>query len=187
MLAAVCCVGEGLTDDAISLNGVKCVVKPTAAVKHDVSLDYRGGKIYFCCEGCRRTFEKESDKFSARANLQLVQTKQAQQAHCPMSGQECSGDSKIAFLGTEVAFCCDGCKSHFEDATADEKLELAFGNKAFEKAFKMIGGLSSTVASESPTFVNMTVRDVPSNSPSRVGESTIRTRPSGRMRLFRRR
>lgn len=188
VLTLACGINEAWADYPVSLDGVKCVVNTTVAAKRDVALDYHGGKVYFCCDGCRQTFEKESDKFTSQANLQLVQTKQAQQTRCPMSGQVSTNASKVSFQGTEVAFCCDGCKKVFEEATAEEKLRLAFSDKAFAKAFR----IPDSTTSNASTTVERRVHEItgvasPLGSQSNTGESTIRTRASARNRGFRRR
>lgn len=181
-------MNEAWADHPVSLDGVKCVVNPAVPAKRDVALDYHGGKVYFCCDGCRRTFEKESDKFTSQANLQLVQTKQAQQMRCPMSGQASTSASKVSFHGTEVAFCCDGCKKVFEEATAEEKLKLAFADKAFVKAFRIVDSTTSNVGISPQPRVNEIIGASSSlGSQSNAGESTVRTRASARNRGFRRR
>lgn len=188
VLALAFGMNEAWGESPISLDGVKCVVNPIVSAKRDVALDYHGGKIYFCCEGCRRTFEKESDKFTAQANLQLVQTKQAQQTRCPISGQVSTSANKVSFQGIEVAFCCDGCRKVFEEATADEKLRLAFADKAFVNAFRTVNGTSSSAnLNLQPHRHEIDGDTSPLASQPRAGESVTRTRAAVRGRGFRRR
>src|SRR5262249_39873153 len=54
------------------------------------TLDYKGAKLYFCCSGCPKEFQKSPAKFAANANHQLVATLQAKQTSCPL----CGGDLK---------------------------------------------------------------------------------------------
>src|SRR5262245_56337623 len=72
-----------------------CPVANTKAAKEDKSADYKGGKVYFCCGNCPEAFKKDEAKFSTRANMQLVQTGQAKQAKCPLSGGDLNADTKI--------------------------------------------------------------------------------------------
>ena len=37
----------------------KCPVSGAAA-KKESAVDYKGGKVYFCCDGCKRTFEQRA-------------------------------------------------------------------------------------------------------------------------------
>ena len=115
---------------------IKCVVSGKA-VNVDAKGDYKGGHVYFCCPGCPGAFSKDVNKFAAKANHQLVATAQAKQEKCPMSGEALDDTTKITVSDVEVAFCCKNCKAAAEGKSGDEQLELVFGDKAFEKGFKM--------------------------------------------------
>src|SRR5437764_5009736 len=54
----------------VKLDGIKCPVSGKAATAN--SVDYKGGKVYFCCENCPKAFSKDSTKFATKANAQLV-------------------------------------------------------------------------------------------------------------------
>lgn len=114
-----------------------CPVAKTKAAKEDKSAAYRGAKVYFCCGGCPGAFEKDTAKYAARANMQLVQTAQAEQVKCPFSGGAINKDTKIKVGDAEVAFCCNDCKGKAEKAKGDDQLELVWGDKAFDKGFKV--------------------------------------------------
>jgi YHS domain-containing protein len=116
----------------VKLDGVMCVMVAKNPAKAERSVDYKGGKVYFCCGNCPKKFDAE--KNAVAANHQLVATKQAKQAKCPLSGQEVNPDEKVTVKGAEVAFCCDKCKGKVEKATGDDQLKLLFSNEAFEKA-----------------------------------------------------
>ena len=38
--------------DEVKLEGVKCFVNPKAPAKAANSVDYKGGKVFFCCMNC---------------------------------------------------------------------------------------------------------------------------------------
>ena len=114
-----------------------CPVAKTKAAKEDKSAEYRGAKVYFCCGGCPEAFKKDTAKFSTRANMQLVQTGQAKQEKCPLSGGDLNADTKIKVGDAEVAFCCNNCKGKVEKATGDDQLALVYSDKAFDKGFKV--------------------------------------------------
>ena len=119
------------------LNGAKCPVAGTKAAKEDQSAEYRGAKVYFCCGGCPEAFAKDKAKYSTKANHQLAQTGQAKQEKCPLSGGDLNKDATADVAGVKVTFCCNNCKGKVEKAKDDEKLELAFADKAFDKGFKV--------------------------------------------------
>lgn len=118
----------------VKLDGVKCIVAGKNAAKADKTRDYKSGKVYFCCDNCPKEFDKDAKKFATKANAQLVQTGQAKQAKCPISGQDLNKDTEITVAGAKVQFCCNMCKGKVESAKGDEQAELVFSDKAFEKA-----------------------------------------------------
>lgn len=126
-----------LLAEEVKLEGVKCLLNPKADAKADKSVDYKGGKVYFCCDNCPKAFAKDTAKFAAKANAQLVATKQATQEKCPLSGGATKADKTAKVAGLEVAFCCENCQGKVSKASADEAVELVFNDKAFEKGFKV--------------------------------------------------
>lgn len=118
------------------LNGAKCPVSGKAA-KAESSVAYRDAKVYFCCDSCPDEFTKDKAKYSTKANHQLVQTGQAKQEKCPLTGKDLNKDATADVAGVKVTFCCNNCKGKVEKAKDDEKLELTFADKAFDKGFKV--------------------------------------------------
>ena len=120
--------------DEVKLDGINCPVAGTKPAKAANAVDYKGGKVYFCCGNCPKAFEKDSAKFATKANTQLVSTGQAKQDKCPISGAPCKEDKVSTVDGAKVYFCCDMCKGKVDKADAKDKAELVFSDKAFEKA-----------------------------------------------------
>jgi YHS domain-containing protein len=123
--------------DEVKLDGIKCIMNPKAAAKADKTVDYKGGKVYFCCDNCPKGFAKDQagdKKMSTKANTQLVATGQAKQAKCPLSGGDLDKDTEITVAGAKVSFCCNNCKGKVEKLKGDEQADAVFGDKAFEKA-----------------------------------------------------
>ena len=117
----------------VKLDGVKCIVNAKAAAKADKTRDYKGGKVYFCCDNCPKAFDKDEKKFASKANAQLVQTAQAKQGKCPISGQDVDATQELTVGGAKVQFCCDNCKGKVEKATGDDQLNLVFSEDAWKK------------------------------------------------------
>lgn len=136
MLSALCVAliaGVTVWAGEPKLEGVKCVVAPRAA-KADKSVDYKDGKVFFCCANCPKKFAAAPEKFATKANMQLVATGQYEQKKCPLTGRDLNADTKIKVGEAEVAFCCANCKGKVEAAEGDKQVEMVFGEKAFEKA-----------------------------------------------------
>src|SRR5678815_1334635 len=77
-------IAEEKKEEKVKLDGIKCPVSGKAATEN--SVDYKGGKVYFCCENCPKAFSADSKKFATKANAQLVATGQVKQEKCPLSG-----------------------------------------------------------------------------------------------------
>ncbi len=95
-LLAIALIGTGVTFAAktVSLEGIKCPLSG-GPVKEDKSVAHLEGKVYFCCEKCSAKYEADKDKYAAKANQQLVATKQYEQKACPMSGGALNKDTTI--------------------------------------------------------------------------------------------
>ncbi len=123
--------------EEVSLEGVTCLLQGKAAAKAEKHADYKEGKVYFCCDNCRGKFEKMNDeekgKLAAKANGQLVATKQYVQKSCPFTGGKLNAEQTVKVAGAEVQFCCGNCKATAEKLEGDEQLEKVFGVEAFEK------------------------------------------------------
>lgn len=136
-LTAALVMPQLTAEEKDKLNGAKCPVAGTKAAKEDQSAEYRGAKVYFCCGGCPEAFAKDKAKYATKANHQLVQTGQAKQEKCPLSGKDLNKDATVKVAGVTVTFCCNNCKGKVEKAKEDEQLELAFADKAFDNGFKV--------------------------------------------------
>jgi YHS domain-containing protein len=113
---------------------ITCPVSGGPASK-DVSVDYRGGKVCFCCPGCVPKFQEDPAQFAVKANLQLAASGQAVQKGCPLTGGKVNPATAIKVGGVSVGFCCGRCKGKVAEADAKAQLEMVFSDKAFDKAF----------------------------------------------------
>jgi YHS domain-containing protein len=99
------------------------------------SLDYKGAKLYFCCSGCPKEFQKSPAKFAANANHQLVATFQAKQTSCPLCGGELKNPVVSMIGDVPVRLCSKGCQDKVNALKPAEQLQTVFGDAAFAKAF----------------------------------------------------
>lgn len=120
----------------IKLDDVKCIMNPKAAAKEDKALDYKGGKVFFCCDNCPKGFAKKleakDELVMAKANQQLVATEQAKQAKCPFTGGPLK--TELTVNGATIQFCCNNCKGKAEKLEGEKQLTVLFGEEAWEKA-----------------------------------------------------
>lgn len=105
--------------------------------KEDKTAEYKGAKVYFCCENCPKAFAKDTAKFAVKANQQLVSTGQATQGKCPLSGGKLNPDATVEVGKVKVSFCCDNCKGKVAAAKGDEQAALVFSDDAFAKGFEV--------------------------------------------------
>ncbi|MHB0954991.1 MAG: hypothetical protein ACYC0X_01295 [Pirellulaceae bacterium] len=121
----------------VDLKGVKCVLNPEGNAKATSSADYKGGKVYFCCNNCKGKFTEEPEAYAVAANAQLVTTKQAKQVACPITGKEVKEGVTVKVGGVEIGVCCAGCQNKFTEMEEKDRMETAFSDKAFEKSFEL--------------------------------------------------
>lgn len=118
------------------LTDVKCLMMPKKGVSEKHAVDYRDGKVFFCCKRCPQNFSKDPAKYAVKANQHLVLTGQYVQTACPFSGEAIDDGQMSKVNGTEVKFCCENCKAKVDGAADDAaRAEMVFGDKVFEKGF----------------------------------------------------
>lgn len=116
----------------------KCIVAGKPDAKQDKFAEYKGGKVYFCCDNCKAKYTSEPSNFETAANHQLVVTAQYKQAKCPLSGGPVDATKTVEVGGVKVAFCCEKCQGKVAEADAAAQKELVFSTKAFDKAFQIV-------------------------------------------------
>lgn len=105
-------------------------------VNPEISVEYKGGKISFCCADCIGEFKEHTAKYAAKANAQLVSTEQYVQKACPLSGRAVTEGKQVKVAGVPVGVCCGGCQAKIEGADNDDaRLALVFSDAAFDKGF----------------------------------------------------
>lgn len=137
--------------EEIKLDDVKCIMNPKAAAKADKFVEFKGGKVFFCCPNCPKGFAAKveaGDKVViAKGNRQLIQTGQAVQAKCPFTGGPLK--TELVVEGAKIQFCCNNCKGKAEKLEGEEQLVALFGDEAFKKAeFKVGEGEEKAVDKE---------------------------------------
>jgi YHS domain-containing protein len=124
-------------DKHVDLATVNCILMTSKKVNPEKFVEHNSGKVYFCCDGCVKKFSADPEKYSAKANTQLVVTGQYKQTGCPFSGGEIDESLSTEVAGAKVGFCCPGCKSKVEKAESDEaRVNMIFGKEAFAKTFE---------------------------------------------------
>jgi YHS domain-containing protein len=121
------------------VTGIKCLLDGDAQVDKAAAVDYRGGKVYFCCDSCAADFKSKMNDTNSelliKANHQLVLTGQFSQTACPLTGRP-AADKTVDVGGVKVGLCCAGCESKLNKAVdLSAKAKLVFTNTAFEKGF----------------------------------------------------
>ncbi len=94
----------------------KQVVCPVSGkpVQSKIFTTYKGKKVYFCCKGCKKAFEKNPKKYLKKlpqfASTQPIK----KQMVCPMSGKPVNPKIFTVYKGRKIYFCGQGCKKAFE-------------------------------------------------------------------------
>jgi YHS domain-containing protein len=133
LLAAVSMLGAAGPD----LTHAKCPIAGGPATE-GTSVDYKGGKVFFCCAGCDAEFQKDPAKYAAKANYQLFVTGQAKQVACPLAGEPVNKAVTAKVADATVSLCCEHCRDSVNEAADDDaKIEMIFNDEAFAKGFKV--------------------------------------------------
>lgn len=122
--------------EGIKLEGITCIFADKPA-KADKSVDYKGGKVFFCCDNCPKNFAKDPAKHAVAANKQLFATGQFVQKACPLSGGKLKDGTAVKVGGVDVKFCCENCQGKVAKSDAAAASDLVFADKAFEKGFEL--------------------------------------------------
>jgi|GEM_PF-5627967 len=135
---------KGQCPHTAQLDGILCPISGKAIDK-EVTANYHGGKIFFCCDHCLAAWQKDAQpegakKFVAQANYQLLATGQVQQKGCPISGKPTKDGTAIQVGANkaEVRFCCNHCKKNALEKKGADQIAMLFGEKAFANAFELV-------------------------------------------------
>ena len=110
---------QGISEDLKVPNQETCPVMGKK-INKEVFTDYKGKRVYFCCEGCIEKFKKSADEHMKKFEEESVVLADAPvtQENCPVSGNPVNTAFFTDLDGQRIYFCCGGCKAKF---TADPK------------------------------------------------------------------
>src|SRR5438105_5508194 len=99
----------------------KCPVKTGEAAKADITSDYEGKTIGFCCGNCKGAFDKEPAKFAAKIpELKGPAKPEGKEAKagpvnntCPVNGGGIDAKYVVSVQGKTIAFCSRLCYNKF--------------------------------------------------------------------------
>jgi hypothetical protein len=139
LVALTLFVSPGSADDKKPKKKAPTTTCPVSGKEIKVSaakvVAYKKAKLYLCCKGCETKLKKDTKKYAAKANAQLVETKQFVQTGCPISGRPLKKGQTTMVGKAKVGFCCGNCKGKVAKAKGDKKVDMVFSEKAFAKAF----------------------------------------------------
>lgn len=104
----------GASDDKHKGNQTKCPVMGNP-VNMDSYTDYKGYRIFFCCDGCKDSFAENPDSYIEKMKAEGVELmKLKEQSVCPVSGKELASKEVFAdYEGKRIYFCCPNCAKAF--------------------------------------------------------------------------
>ena len=106
--------------DGKAVTNKKCPVMQTD-VSEKQRIEYKGQYVYFCCENCKATFEKDPEKYIANLSKEDQEAIQPNKI-CPMTKEPITDQSRfIEYEGRKVYFCCEGCSEAFKEQMAKKK------------------------------------------------------------------
>ena len=114
---------------------VTCVVSGETIDETEYT-NYKKGKVYFCCGGCKADFDEASATFAVAANYQLVATGQYMKTNCPVSGRDLNPKKVVKVANADVTFCCGNCQG--KTNKAEDKMAFIFTDVSFDKGFSPV-------------------------------------------------
>ena len=114
---------------------VTCVVSGETIDETEYT-NYKKGKVYFCCGGCKADFDEASATFAVAANYQLVATGQYMQTNCPVSGRDLNPKKVVKVANADVTFCCGNCQG--KTNKIEDKMAFIFADVSFDKGFSPV-------------------------------------------------
>ncbi len=81
-------------------------------IQRNVFTDYKDQRIYFCCPGCEKSFNKAPEKF-IKIMAERGEKPAQLQTVCPVMGGKIQKSSFADYKGKRVYFCCKGCSAAF--------------------------------------------------------------------------
>lgn len=106
-----------------------CPVMTGNPINKKFYADYKGKRVYFCCDMCPATFKKDPEKYLKilEASGQSVETVLVPQTNCPVMGGPINKSIYADYKGKRVYFCCGGCVATFNKSPDEyiKKLELS--------------------------------------------------------------
>lgn len=80
----------------------------------EVSVDYQGQRVYFCCAGCDTKFLKNPEQYFSEMKTRGEVVDSIQQ-NCVVSGKKLEDhDVSLTLPGRKVYFCCKDCRTKFK-------------------------------------------------------------------------
>ena len=114
-------------------------------------VDYKGKRIYVCCEGCKATVAKKPEKYLKKllamgqaaevidTVTQMPQKALAPQTTCPVMGGAIDKTLYVDYQGKRIYVCCAGCIS-----------EVKKDPQKYIDKLKSMGQAVEVIASEKP-------------------------------------
>ncbi|MCA9436168.1 MAG: hypothetical protein KC978_10315 [Candidatus Omnitrophica bacterium] len=96
------------------------------------------GRIYMCCDGCKKKTEEEFEdlyKKFYRTDPKTGKPKDPvdlKNPNCPMSGHPVEDDVLLEYNGMIVHFCCPGCGQDFLEDPDDKLIKLVSEKKDYK-------------------------------------------------------
>ena len=87
-------------------------------INKDIFVEYKGKKVYFCCDGCDDMFLKDPEKYLDKLpqfKNSEVEGSDIEQKICPVMGNPIDKNIFIEYKGKKVYFCCPGCDKIFNE------------------------------------------------------------------------
>lgn len=126
MVAGLAMVRTAVADDKPTPINTVCPIagKPLNPEK-EITLNWEGKTIGFCCPNCEKKFEAMSTE-EKTAKLTAAIEQGLDVKSCPISHHKINPMTAEVFEGKQIAFCCENCvKAWSKLSTAEKETKVA--------------------------------------------------------------
>ncbi len=78
-------------------------------INKNLYYEYKGHKIYVCCQGCIATVKKDPEKYLKKVQANIAKNAVVKQTICPVMGGKINKNLYYEYKGHKIYVCCQGC------------------------------------------------------------------------------
>lgn len=117
-----------------------CPISGKELSSREYSTEYKGKKVYFCCNKCPKMFLSDPSKYAEQVKAQWEAMRPLRvQVKCPGTGKPINPKIFVEGEHAKVYFCCNNCKSGWNKDSSKMKAKLK-DSYTYQTSCPIMGG-----------------------------------------------